>query len=232
MATVSAPPLWVQGDLFGAGAPAPGPLVELGHVALSHGAWIEHAPGWLRGRDQLFDQLTRDVAWQVTRRQMYDHLVEVPRLSAWCDLHEAVVPPELRQAAELLGAHYGEVFTTAGLNLYRDGSDSVAWHGDRVGRTRPQTVIPLISLGERRPFLLKAATGGPSLRFELGRGDLLVMGGTCQLTWRHCVPKVTRAAPRLSVAFRSTEATGALSRPPSALPSTTNHHRPPRAAHR
>jgi alkylated DNA repair dioxygenase AlkB len=105
--------------------------------------------------------------------------------------------------AKLLSAHYGVDFTSVGVNLYRDGRDSVAWHGDRVARDSPDdTCIAIVSLGGRRRFLLRPKGGGASVRFELDSGDLLVMGGSCQRTWQHSVPKVARAEARMSVTFR------------------------------
>ena len=98
--------------------------------------------------------------------------------------------------------------TTAGrlvaitANLYRDGNDSVAWHGDRIGRKHADTVVAILSLGSTRRFLLRPDGGGPSIRYELAPGDLIVLGGTCQKTWEHCVPKRAWAGPRISVMFR------------------------------
>ena len=98
----------------------------------------------------------------------------------------------------------GERFATAGLCLYRDGADSVAWHGDTRGRGETEdTMVAIVSLGERRRLLLRPRGGGQARRFELGRGDLLVMGGSLQRTWEHCVPKTARpVGPRISVQFR------------------------------
>ena len=96
-----------------------------------------------------------------------------------------------------------EPFRTAGCCYYRDGRDSVAWHGDTIGRGSSQdTMVAIVSVGDPRRLLLRPRGGGDSLAFELGHGDLLVMGGSCQRTWEHAVPKVAHAGPRLSVQFR------------------------------
>ena len=116
--------------------------------------------------------------------------------------------PVLDAAREALSEHYraelGEEFVTAGLCLYRDGRDSVAWHGDRIGRGRTQdTMVAIIVLGAPRTFALRPRGGGPALRRELGHGDLVVMGGSCQRTWEHAIPKTARpVGPRISVQFR------------------------------
>ena len=104
--------------------------------------------------------------------------------------------------AAVLGERYRVPFTQVGANLYRDGTDSVAWHGDRVARELPEAVVALVSLGATRPLRLRPTGGGESVSFPLASGDLLVMGGSCQRTWQHSVPKVRACGPRISVQFR------------------------------
>ncbi|KUN05846.1 DNA repair protein [Streptomyces yokosukanensis] len=176
---------------------------------LGAGAWIDVLPGWLSGADALFERLAADVPWHAERRTMYDSVVAVPRLLAFYGAQDPLPHPVLGQAREALSRHYaaelGEPFTTAGLCFYRDGRDSVAWHGDRTGRgAREDTMVAILSVGAPRDLLLRpAGGGGTTLRRPLGHGDLIVMGGSCQRTWEHCVPKSARAAgPRISVQFR------------------------------
>ena len=118
--------------------------------------------------------------------------------------HAATPPPLplLREMAEVLSDRYDVSFTSVGCNLYRDGADSVAWHGDRVARELPEATVALVSLGAARPFKLRPKGGGRSITYLPDRGDLLVMGGSCQRTWDHAVPKVRRAGPRMSIQFR------------------------------
>jgi alkylated DNA repair dioxygenase AlkB len=101
-----------------------------------------------------------------------------------------------------LSERYEVEFTSVRANLYRDGRDSVAWHGDRVARDLPNAFVAIVSLGGRRRFLLRPKGGGRSVRFDPGPGDLLVMGGSCQRDWQHTVPKVAAAQPRISLTFR------------------------------
>ena len=110
--------------------------------------------------------------------------------------------PVLEQAAAALSRRYGLALARISLAFYRDGRDSVAWHGDRLGHLADDTVVAIVSLGEPRRFLLRPVTGGASRAFDLGWGDLLVMGGSCQRTWQHAVPKMAQAGPRMSVQFR------------------------------
>jgi len=185
-----------------------GPLDGIRRTRLGLGAWIDVLPGWLAGSDTLFEQLAAEVPWRAERRTMYDHVVDVPRLLAFYGADDPLPHPVLDEAREALSAHYadelGEPFTTAGLCYYRDGRDSVAWHGDRIGRgARQDTMVAILSVGAPRDLLLRPVRGGESVRRPLGHGDLIVMGGSCQRTWEHCVPKSTRASgPRVSIQFR------------------------------
>jgi alkylated DNA repair dioxygenase AlkB len=139
---------------------------------------------------------------------MYERVVDVPRLLCFYAEGEELPDPLLADARDALDARYaaelGERFVTAGLCLYRDGRDSVAWHGDTIGRgSLEDTMVAILSLGTPRPLLLRPAGGGPTLRHDLGHGDLLVMGGSCQRTWQHAIPKSARpTGPRISVQFR------------------------------
>jgi alkylated DNA repair dioxygenase AlkB len=175
---------------------------------LSRGAWVDHLPGWVEGSDPVLDVLLGDIGWREDRRQMYDREVAVPRLLRWYGGGETLPHPALTDARSALDAHYaeelGEPFVTAGMCLYRDGRDSVAWHGDRVGRSRTEdTMVAIVSFGSPRPLMLRPVGGGASVRFTLGHGDLVVMGGSCQRTWEHCIPKTTKAVgPRVSVQYR------------------------------
>ena len=184
-----------------------GPLAVTRHP-LSRGAWVDHLPGWVRGSDQVLEVLLGDIGWRADRRQMYEREVAVPRLLRWYGGGEVLPHPLLTRARDALDAHYGpelgEPFVSAGMCLYRDGRDSVAWHGDRLGRGRgADTMVAIVSFGSPRPLMLRPVGGGESLRFPLGHGDLVVMGGSCQRTWEHCIPKTAKpVGPRVSVQFR------------------------------
>jgi len=177
------------------------------HV-LTAGAWVDHLPGWVSGSDEVLEVLLGDIGWREDTRQMYEREVVVPRLLRWYGGDETLPHPLLIEARTALNIHYGpelgEPFVSAGMCLYRDGRDSVAWHGDRLGRGRSgDTMVAIVSFGFPRPLMLRPVAGGPSLRFPLGHGDLVVMGGSCQRTWEHCIPKTTKpVGPRVSVQFR------------------------------
>ncbi|MEH0936213.1 alpha-ketoglutarate-dependent dioxygenase AlkB [Micromonospora psammae] len=196
-------------DLAEAG-PSLAPLDGLRRHVLTRGAWVDHLPGWVRGSDAVLDTLLAEVPWRAERRNMYDTEVDVPRLLCWYAGDRRLPHPVLTEARAALTRHYaaelGEPFVTAGMCLYRDGRDSVAWHGDTQGRSaHTDTMVAIVSFGSPRPLLLRPRGGGDSLRFPLGHGDLVVMGGSCQRTWEHAVPKTARpVGPRVSVQFRPT----------------------------
>jgi alkylated DNA repair dioxygenase AlkB len=181
-------------------------------INLGAGAWIDLLPGWLTGADALFERLVTQVPWHAERRKMYERVVDVPRLLAFYDEDDRLPDPLLGQAKEMLNAHYaeelGEHFATLGLCFYRDGRDSVAWHGDTIGRGKTEdTMVAILSVGEPRALLLRprpeAGVSGTTVRQQLGHGDLIVMGGSCQRTWEHAIPKTTRpVGPRISIQFR------------------------------
>lgn len=155
----------LQGSLFDQADEARlGPLDGLRRTDLGAGAWIDLLPGWLSGADALFERLATEVPWRAERRAMYDQVVDVPRLLAFYGAGDALPHPLLAEARSALTAHYadelGEPFTTAGLCHYRDGRDSVAWHGDRIGRgARQDTMVAILSVGAPRDLLLRPVGG-------------------------------------------------------------------------
>ena len=180
---------------------------------LGDGAFIEIRAGWLSGDPSvekgLLEALLSTVPWRAERRSMYDRVVDVPRLVSFHDLtvdeppHPAVARLR-RRLNDIYAGELGEPFTTVGLCCYRDGSDSVAWHGDTIGRSSSEdTMVAIVSLGATRTFALRPRGGGASLRLPQAHGDLLVMGGSCQRTWEHAVPKTSApTGPRVSMQFR------------------------------
>ena len=200
----------IQTSLFDAA-----PQITLGSLPagvvrqeLGRGAWVDLLPGWMSGADALFDTLLSEVDWVEERRQMYERVVLVPRLLRFYGEDEELPDPALTRARDALNEHYGaelgERFVTAGMCLYRDGRDSVAWHGDTIGRGKStDTMVAILSLGSSRNFLLRPRGGGVTIKHQVGHGDLLVMGGSCQRTWEHAVPKTARpVGPRISIQFR------------------------------
>ena len=204
--------MFYQGSLFGTLSPTfDDRFSEARRVDLDATSWVEHAPGWLRGSDGVFDELVEVLPLrQRTGVRMFDQIVDEPRLSAWWGVESGRPEPLplLREMRLVLAERYGEPFDSIGFNLYRDGDDSVAWHGDRHRHVVTNPVIAIVSVGAPRPFRLRLRRDqggqGPSLSWSLGNGDLFVMGGACQHDWEHTVPKVRNTTgARLSITFRS-----------------------------
>lgn len=173
-------------------------FAALAREELGLGAWLDRQPAWVANHQALFDELERELPWRAEARPMYTRVVQVPRLLARIDGHPLI--EEMRVA---LSERYGEDFVRTTAALYRDGADSVAFHGDTTARDMVQATVATVSLGCPRKFLLKPTEGGKSQAYALGGGDLVVMGGTCQRTWRHAIPKVTSdVGPRIAVMFR------------------------------
>lgn len=180
------------------------PAYDVGFTAaarteLGLGAWLDLVPGWLAGAETLLERVVSAAPWAGHERWMYDKVVTEPRLSTrgWAD------PPDpVHSMGAALSARYGLDLSAVSANLYRDGQDSVAWHGDTAGRRVATTVVAIVVLGAPRRFLLRPRGGGTAHRITPAHGDLLVMGGTCQRTWEHSVPKCATAGLRVALMFR------------------------------
>lgn len=187
---------------------AAGPAIDRDFVGatrhdLADGAWVEHVPAWVTGSDELFGQVVAAARWRIQTMRMYDDVVTCPRLSTAWTLAE--LPDDLsvvRVMAATISRRHRVALTRVSANLYRDGRDSVAWHGDRGARDVTSATVAVLSLGATRPFRLRQRDGHGRLDLAPRAGDLVVMGGTCQRTWQHCVPKVASAGPRISIMFR------------------------------
>jgi alkylated DNA repair dioxygenase AlkB len=170
---------------------------------LDERSWVDLVPGWVPDHAVLFDWLLAHAPWQQRTREMWDREVLEPRLVAvWPT--GAVLPPEVGELADVLSERYGVRFDSCLVNLYRDGSDAVAWHGDTVRKVLTDPLVATVSLGASRSFLLRPLGGGPvARRYAPGGGDLVVMGGACQHEWQHTVPRErTASGARMSITLR------------------------------
>ncbi|MDT7800616.1 MAG: hypothetical protein QOI78_4049, partial [Actinomycetota bacterium] len=155
----------LQASLFGESGPVTLHPLAPRRTELGAGAWVDVQPGWLDGADEVFTELVTGVPWQAERRRMYDRLVDVPRLLCFYQEAAPLPHPVLAEARAALSGHYagelGEPFRTAGLCFYRTGRDSVAWHGDTIGRGSHQdTMVAIVSAGAPRALLLRPRGGG------------------------------------------------------------------------
>ncbi len=173
-------------------------------IQLDERSWLDVVPCWLPGHAELFAELHASAPWRQRERHMYDKKVLEPRLVAvWSADELGALPARLQEIRAAVSQRYGVDFDSVLVNLYRDGRDGVAWHGDTVRRRLPEAVVVTVGVGERRKFLLRPGTAGPAAyTLETGEGDLIVMGGRCQHEWQHTVPKAVRAGARMSVTMR------------------------------
>ncbi|MEN0062998.1 MAG: alpha-ketoglutarate-dependent dioxygenase AlkB [Myxococcota bacterium] len=178
------------------------PLQRLERTVVGPGSWIERRPGWVAGDGELYATLLNTTEWHAARRRMYDRIVDVPRTLASLP-EDGPGHPLVDEMSTVLATRYGRDLSRISLAHYRDGRDSVAFHGDRLGRHRINSVVAVVSLGGPRRFLVRPRGGGRSISWTLGPGDLMVMGGRIQADFEHAVPKMARAAPRMAVMFRS-----------------------------
>jgi alkylated DNA repair dioxygenase AlkB len=200
------PSSW-QGSLFALDDPvADSSFGGLERIDLDDSCWLEHCPNWLGGSDLVFAELVSRLAWRQRQVVMYHRRLPEPRLTAWWSAAEGRPEPlpVLAAMRSVLRQRYRRPFDSIGCNYYRDGRDSVAWHGDRV-KHLSDPVVAIVSVGAPRPFLLRPRGGGSSRGFLLGQGDLLVMGGACQHDYEHTIPKVAAAGPRISITYRHDE---------------------------
>jgi alkylated DNA repair dioxygenase AlkB len=190
----------LQPSLFGDASPGFDPeFTTLSRLRLDAESWLDYAPGWLAGDIGLFEALIGTVEWEQPEVPMFDKMVRTPRLVGSVDRgSHSILEPLVR----VLSDRYRIRMDRISAGWYRGGSDSVAWHGDRIARELPHSIVATVSLGGPRRFLIRPKGGGSSQAFNLGSGDLVVMGGACQRLWEHTVPKVASAPPRIALMFR------------------------------
>ena len=168
-----------------------------------------------------FRELRERVDWRAERRMMYDREVDVPRLVGHYRLDqpadaegdpERVAPPTnahllpraIREAAHLVAERLHVPFNGVGLNLYRDGRDSVAPHNDHLNELHKGFPIALVSLGAMRRMTIRAkAEPRRLIHVDLEPGSLFVMDYATQIHYTHGVPKTADpVGERISLAFR------------------------------
>ena len=175
-------------------------------VSLGTHSWVDVVPGWMSGSRVLLERLTTAVPWRQHDRRLFEQTFQEPRLTAEYRNLRDVPEQALLDAANALSEHYGILYDSIWLNLYRDGQDSTGWHRDRFSCRRPECIVPVLTLGATRRFLIKPRAGGNSVAFKPGSGDLIVMGGRSQEDWVHSVPKDPKVAQcRISLNFQSSE---------------------------
>ena len=178
-------------------------------IQLDDTSWVEHVQGWLAGDAELMELLMNQASWEQRSRWMYTRMVAEPRLTAEYPVIADAPQPVLHYLTEVLSAHYGYPYARLWMNWYRDNSDGTGWHADRPQNKLDETVIPVLSLGATRRFLIRPEGGGPSTAIVTHGGDLVVMGGRSQKDYQHSVPRQKQyAGARLSLNFSTAVAAG------------------------
>jgi alkylated DNA repair dioxygenase AlkB len=188
---------------------APAPAINMAAFAiatdhrLDEHSWITHVPGLLTGHQQLVADLAELDVWEQRQRWMFDRMVDEPRLTGeYVDL--TVAPALLIELAATLSEQLGVAYDRIWMNWYRDHHDGTGWHADRPAHKAPTAIVPVLSLGAPRRFLVRPLGGGPSTVFTPAGGDLIIMQGRCQRDWQHSVPKQKNPAwARMSLNFSS-----------------------------
>jgi alkylated DNA repair dioxygenase AlkB len=167
---------------------------------------VDVVPGWVPDHADLFDELLEHGPWQQRTRKMWDSEVLEPRMVAG---YRFPLPPSLEELRAAVSGRYGVEFDSCLVNLYRDGNDAVAWHGDTVRKKLRNPIVVTVSLGASRRFVVRRRGGGPLLKdYAPGHGDLMVMGGAMQHDYEHAVPRQKSASgARMSVTLRHSKPT-------------------------
>ncbi|MBS0419539.1 MAG: alpha-ketoglutarate-dependent dioxygenase AlkB [Proteobacteria bacterium] len=199
----------VQKDLFASDASQTAADFDFSTAqrsAIDAHSWIEVVPGWLSGSHSVFERLTTAVPWRQHDRRLFDQTFREPRLTAEYKTLRNVPDEVLRKAVSALSKYYGVRYDSVWLNFYRHGEDSTGWHRDRFSCRKPECIVPVLTLGATRRFLIKPRNGGTSIAYKPGSGDLIVMGGRSQEDWVHSVPKEPGLCEgRISINFQSSE---------------------------
>jgi alkylated DNA repair dioxygenase AlkB len=187
-------------------------------VTLAPSSWVEIVPGFVLCAPAAFTELHDTLSWQQTEVLRYDRYVPEQRLGVGV---RADANPMLRQTGLHLRSRFRVPFTGVAAILYRNGEDFQGLHSDRELRWLDDTVIAIVVLGARRPFVLRqraaggvpidrvpAGSGPNDLVLTPGQGDMLIMGGACQRDWLHRVPKASTDEPRISLTWRWTSRRG------------------------
>jgi alkylated DNA repair dioxygenase AlkB len=199
------------------------PLVRLRAehgVELGEDAWIALVPEVMFDHAAAMEALIDELPLAPESLVIFGKPVETPRLVSFHgDPHARygysgrVFDPKpwtpfLASVRERVREVTGTRFDCVLVNHYRDGKDAMGWHADdepELGPNAPRDVlIASLSLGAMRRFVLRHRRRSDDKRtLELGQGNLLVMGGTTQHRWQHCVPRTAKpVGPRMNLTFR------------------------------
>lgn len=153
---------------------------------------------------QWFQFLLDTAPWHGERRRMYDRDIDTPRLLCSYRLDDPELPDIIHAASNVVRAQIEAPFTRVGLNLYRNGNDSVAPHSDHFDELVVDHPIVILSLGSSRRMTIQSKKPPRrSMHIDLEMGSLFIMSYASQLHYLHGIPKTPgHTKPRISLAFR------------------------------
>lgn len=86
--------------------------------------------------------------------------------------------------------------------LYRDGSDNIKPHSDKMTHLDPTAPIYILSFGAARDLVFTDKQGVFQCRFTLAPGSLFILGPETNRMFEHSIPKIHHCEPRISLIFR------------------------------
>lgn len=194
---------------------APTELLPRDGSAVLH-PWVLGERSW----EAIMQRLVSETGWEHRTIVVFGREHLQPRLTAWhadtgcrytysnVRMDPAPWTDTLATLRDICSLPAGSRFNSVLLNLYRDGNDAMGWHRDNEPELGAEPVIGSLSLGAPRRFRMRHRTTRETVDTVLQPGSLLVMSGTSQTHWEHCVPRQSRVtAPRLNLTFRRVEPT-------------------------
>ncbi|NOX43762.1 MAG: alpha-ketoglutarate-dependent dioxygenase AlkB [Gammaproteobacteria bacterium] len=167
------------------------------------------------GASKLYTHFFNGLDWREEQIKIYGKEITVPRRVCWygdpdtnytySGISHLPTPwtkslLDLKQKIESATQHR---FNSVLANLYRDQNDSMGWHADKEKELGNNPFIASLSLGEPRLFRLRHNKSKEIVELTLSHGSLLLMGGTLQHNWQHCIPKTKlKTAARINLTFR------------------------------
>ncbi len=175
-----------------------GPILSMAE-SIRYFETLLHQIPWKNDEAVIFGKhiiTARKVAWYGDANFSYTYSGTTKQALAWT--------PELGALKCLVEELTGTAFNSCLLNLYHNGDEGMAWHSDDEKSLGKDSTIASVSFGAEREFRLKHKRGEEKISVLLESGSLLVMKGSTQSHWLHCIPKSKKIkTPRINLTFRT-----------------------------
>lgn len=194
---------------------------ETFHYNFEDGAIVDFIPNFMTKEfsDKLFNSLLI-LKYEQPEIRMFNKMIKIPRLQAWMSdkdiqgatLYQSSNPIPWSNEVLLIKNKLEKItnfkFDYVLINYYRDGKDSISYHGDSEAIGENKNVICGVTVGAQRKFVMRHVEwkkrGIEKKEFLLSNGSLIIMkGDNTQKFWQHSVPKTSRVMfPRFNLTFR------------------------------